>query len=298
MARYRKIDPRIWNDEKFSSLSDAGQLAFLFVLTHPLMTSLGALRGTPEGLAGEKYGWEASNEGFREAFREAFAELSRKGLLRLDGRGLIFAPNFLKYNRPESPNVIKAWKGSLDLLPECQLLAEVLIRAKACIGAMSKAYQEAFQEAFGEDLEKALTKASVKTMPNQEQEQEQEQEKEKVEKEISRPKVQREPTVPFPGALPAEWRQAALTARKDVTPERVFQKLRSRYAPTSSRKTLGNWRKIFLDWIGREFPENTGRASLPAAQSKLPPHKDPTFHFDAEYYADAINPDGTTNWGV
>ena len=30
MGRYRKIDPRIWNDEKFSLLSDKAKLLFLF----------------------------------------------------------------------------------------------------------------------------------------------------------------------------------------------------------------------------------------------------------------------------
>ena len=180
MARYRKIDPRIWNDEKISSLSDCAQLAFLYVLTHPLMTSLGALRGTPEGLAGEKYGWEESREGFRKAFLEACLELSEKGVIKIDKKGVIFAPNFLKYNRPESPNVIKAWKGSLDLLPECSLMTEVLTQAKSCIDAMSEGYREAFQEAFAEDFAKAclggVEKPSAKTMPNQEQEQELEQE--------------------------------------------------------------------------------------------------------------------------
>ena len=44
VARYRKIDPRVWNDEKFVSFSDDGKLAFLFVLTHPSMTAIGAMR--------------------------------------------------------------------------------------------------------------------------------------------------------------------------------------------------------------------------------------------------------------
>jgi hypothetical protein len=42
MGRYRKIDTRIWNDAKFRELSERGQLEFLFGLTHPNMTMLGA----------------------------------------------------------------------------------------------------------------------------------------------------------------------------------------------------------------------------------------------------------------
>ena len=119
--------------------------------------------------------------------------------------------------------------------------------------------------------------------------------KEKVEKEAAKPKAKREPVLLFPDALPEEWRQAALEVRTDVTPERVFLKLRGRFAPTTTKKTMGNWRKIFLGWIGREYPET----SKPHAAAKaLPPHKDPAFHFDDNYYADAIKPDGTTDWGI
>lgn len=176
MARYRKIDVRIWNDSKFASLSDTAQLAFLFLLTHPTMTPLGALRGSPETLAFDKYGFEDSTKAFREAFIKAFQELSEKGLVKVDSRGLLFAVNFLKYNVPESPNVIKSWKGSVDYLPECELLNEVLESAKVSVSSMSEGYQKAFREAFKEDLQGLSEKALLKAMPNQEQEQEQEQE--------------------------------------------------------------------------------------------------------------------------
>lgn len=148
MARYRKIDPRIWNDEKFRSLSDGGKLAFLFLLTHPHMTSLGAMRATMGGLA-EELGWEAN--AFRKAFQEAFA----KGMAEHDSEARMVAlPNFIRYNPPESPNVIKAWLGALDLLPECSLKTRVVARAKA------------FAEGFGEAFAKALPEAFAKAMPN------------------------------------------------------------------------------------------------------------------------------------
>ena len=125
MAKYRKIDPRIWNDAKFMSLSDDGKLAFLFLLTHPHMTALGAMRATLAGLA-EEIGWET--EAFREAFREALAE----GMAKHDKKACLVAlPNFIKYNKPESPNVIKAWDQALDLLPECSLKAEIIQHVKA-----------------------------------------------------------------------------------------------------------------------------------------------------------------------
>jgi hypothetical protein len=80
-VKYRKIDPRIWNDAKFRELSDKGKLVFLFVLTHPCMTALGAMRGTMAGLAAE-LGWPA--EAFQEAFRapNKMVQESEMGLRR------------------------------------------------------------------------------------------------------------------------------------------------------------------------------------------------------------------------
>jgi len=126
------------------------------LLTHPNMTALGAMRATIPGLAAE-LNWSA------EAFREAFGEALAKAMAKHDERACLIAlPRFLKYNSPESPNVIKAWIGSVDLLPECELKTEVIQQAKA--------YAEGLPEAFG----KAFREAFAKAMPNQEQEQEQE----------------------------------------------------------------------------------------------------------------------------
>jgi hypothetical protein len=53
MARYRKIDPRIWNDAKFRALLDDAKFVFMLLLTHPHMTALGAMRATLAGSAAE-----------------------------------------------------------------------------------------------------------------------------------------------------------------------------------------------------------------------------------------------------
>ncbi|WP_300157094.1 hypothetical protein [Solidesulfovibrio sp.] len=157
MARYRKVDPRIWNDAKFSSLTDAGKLVFFFLLTHPNMTALGAMRHSIPGMAAELQ-WEL------EAFRKAFLEACSKGMAKHDEKAsFVWLPNFLKYNRPESPNVVKSWADSLELLPECGLVVELIQHVNCLLKDMPKAFAE------------ALPKTFRKTMPNQEQEQEQEQ---------------------------------------------------------------------------------------------------------------------------
>lgn len=173
MARYRKIDTRIWNDAKFRTLSDNGKLAFFFLLTHPHMTSLGAMRGTIRGLASE-IGWG------EKLFRESFREISERDMAEHDEVAcFIGLPNFLKYNSPESPNVVKSWVDSLDLLPECNHKVRLLQRVKAFAEGLSEGFAKALPKAFDCDSEtEGLGEAFRKGMPYQEQEQEHKQEQE------------------------------------------------------------------------------------------------------------------------
>ena len=146
MSHYRKIDTRIWNDAKFQSLSDAGKLGFFLLLTHPNMTALGAMRGTPEGLA-------ADLKEMRDAFPQAFQEVLAKGMAEYDPEArLIALPNFVKYNPPTSPNVLKAWVKALEFLPECKLKTLVIQRAVAFAEGMSKGFAKAVPQALREAM--------------------------------------------------------------------------------------------------------------------------------------------------
>lgn len=185
MARYRKISPCIWNDAKVRGLSDKGKLTLFLLLTHPNMTSLGALRANLPGLACE-LGWKTS------VFARAFRELLDCGMARQDADAqLIWFPKFLKHNAPESPNVVRGWAAAFEELPECPLKLDVLAGAWATLAAFGEGFRDAFREVFGEVLPKPCEKPSAslpeslsegfrQTCPNQEQEQEQEQEQKKT----------------------------------------------------------------------------------------------------------------------
>jgi hypothetical protein len=86
----------------------------------------------------------------------------------------IWLPNFLKYNSPESPNVVRSWAASLELLPECDMKRQLCRKVKGFVKDLPKAFVEALAKDFDEGLDEVLPK----TMPNQEQEQEQEQKQE------------------------------------------------------------------------------------------------------------------------
>nr|DAI77878.1 MAG TPA: hypothetical protein [Caudoviricetes sp.] len=193
MAIYRKIDCRISNDKKFRELSVEGKLAWYTILSRRDLAPIGAFKASFESLAIEQRGNEYLNEGlhkglpkaFSEVFIQALNELLSKGLIKYDSESfLIYVPNFLRYNFPENPNVVKSWNSALDSLPECDLTnhvlaksAEIILNSQrdSFIKALPKEFVEAYQKGFAKALPKGFTKDFWKGMPKQEQEQEQEQ---------------------------------------------------------------------------------------------------------------------------
>lgn len=194
MAIYRKIDCRISNDKKFRELSVEGKLAWYTILSRRDLAPIGAFKASFESLAIEQRGNEYLNKdlqkdlpkGFSEVFIKALNELLSKGLIKYDSEAfLIYVPNFLKYNFPENPNVVKSWKSALDSLPECNLTNYVLAKSTEIIissqrdsytKALPKEFVEAYRKGFGKDFYKGSIEPFRKGMPKQEQEQEQEQE--------------------------------------------------------------------------------------------------------------------------
>lgn len=163
MAHYRIVDVRIWTDAKFSALSDRAKLAFLYCLTHPNLTVIGAMRATIPGLCGELAGIsEGFGEASPEAFREAFEHVFAKGLAIRDERApLVWLPRFLRYNPPQSPNVVRSWAKAFDLLPECAMKDDIYQHLKAFAKGLPEGFSKAFDQAF------------AKVWPNQDQDQEQ-----------------------------------------------------------------------------------------------------------------------------
>ena len=155
-GRYSKVSRRIWNSASFRILSQpkpSGAWLFLRVLTAPELNSIpGLFQAWDAGLA-KALNWSAKD------FDRCFAELTREGLARADWTvGLVWLPNAIAHNEPESPNVVIGWRTYWQELPEC------LLKLQAQASLM------AWFEAKGEPWVKAFGKAISKTMPNQEQE--------------------------------------------------------------------------------------------------------------------------------
>ncbi len=267
MSKYRKIDVRIWNDAKFRDLSHNAKLVFFFLLTHPNMTALGAMRSTLSGLA-EELDFEL--EVFREAFREAFA----KGMVKHDSKACLIAlPNFIKYNQPESPNVVKAWVNSLDLLPECDLKNDVISLSANALKGYSKAFREALPEAF--------LKTYPKSMPNQEQEQEQEQDlnkKENAGEDFQKKDESHLYVAPTRRTYslfdewkpePELWKETLKRSAHLVKPEQFTKYTLLEFIRLNvgkGEKMESEWQKFYVNAIARGYIKPEGKESKPTNQ--------------------------------
>ena len=327
MARYRQIDQRIWNDEKFFSLSNDGKLLFFYLLTCPAMTMLGAAPIRAEAVAVD-LGWDSKR------YAIPYRELYERGMAEYDDRGLFWVKNFLKYNPPANPKVVIGYSSLLDSLPECPLLSKVIQNlGKLCEskgGEYAKVYVKSFPEPLRNGTRYGMPYGMADRMPNQRTENREQEiykppvdppstsqaeegepkaddsdsslfESEAESESAEKPKPERKPRQPLvyiPDKLPDEWRKAALTIRPDVNPEFVFNKVRARFSGTSNKKTLGNWRKIFLDWIGREYARNGNgnQNSANGASGKPRSHSGPSWEPKPGLdYTRGINPDFTIN---
>jgi hypothetical protein len=143
-VKYRKVSPVIWQDERFRVFSDDGKLAFLFVLTHPGLTSVGAMRGTPAGLAAE-LGWPVRR------LTRALGEAVAAGMVEVNvAAAFVGLPKFLKHNQPDNPSVVKSWVRVIaEYLPECPERTHLLARCRAALtGPFLDAFTEAEAAAF------------------------------------------------------------------------------------------------------------------------------------------------------
>lgn len=172
MARYKKIDVRIWNDAKFNALNSDARLIFLFMLTSPQTTMVGAVPV-------DKYTVSRILKINDIRYGIGYKQLSEYGMLEYDEAGIYWIKNFLKYNPPENPKVVISWSSLLDLFPECPLLIKIaksVLRACETRGeAYVKALNPEFKKLAKYDATYGTTYGTAYGMPYQEQEQEQEQ---------------------------------------------------------------------------------------------------------------------------
>lgn len=138
MAHYRKIDVSIWNDGDFSAMKLPGKMAFIFLVTHPNMTGIGAMRATLPGLSAEL---GVSQKDFSEVFACGLAVFEAS-------ENCVFVPNFIKYQGCESLNVLKSWVTQFEFIPHGKTKDMAVASLYAFIEGKSEAFRLAFADAY------------------------------------------------------------------------------------------------------------------------------------------------------
>ena len=272
MSHYRNIDVKIWNDEKFLSLSEEAAFVFFHLLSHPEMKPYGAMRGTVEGLSSE-FPFFSS-----ERYAKGFKELLDERLIIRSGRGCFLRiKNFLKYNPPPNPNTLKNWLESVYYLPECperiQLLKDFKPFAERFGIPLDIPLQEPYAESRNTDHGTRITDDSPLIAPPSTQ-------TSKTEKAKAKNKTSSEEEFILPEDIPeASWnvwmehRKKKRATNSTYAKTLLVRKLREISSKTTipipsliDTAILRNWTGIEEDWItkgGSHVASIQGNGSRP-----------------------------------
>lgn len=172
IVAYRKLEVRVWYDEKFSQLNPTEKLIFLYILQGPQTNRIGYFCFSV-GECAECLG--LTGEGVREGVRGVCQTLS----WHFDQtHRVILLPHWFKYNQPGSKDTLKGYLKDFDNLPNTPLYP-LFYRA-------IKQYAPSGLEYLGDPPPQGLGEGVGDPPPHQEQEQEQEQELE-LEQELNKP---------------------------------------------------------------------------------------------------------------
>ena len=156
MSRYRKIDTKIWTDEKFRQLTNDSKYFFVYLLTSPHSTAWGAY------VLDDLY--IQADLGYSPAkIKTCWEEIVKSNMvLRCNVTRLICFPNWFKYNLPTNQKSLMACiRGILDM-PRSSILSRFCKESTW----------------VSEQLANLNLTVSEKLEDEQDQEQEQEQEQE------------------------------------------------------------------------------------------------------------------------
>lgn len=222
MSRYRKVQTRVWTDEKFRRLSAPRPNArdlWLYLLCGPRTCICPGLVVARVAVMADDLGWPA------RPTEKCLAEIVDAGMARADRvAGLVWLVNALNQpeHAPASPSVVVARRREFDELPDCALRDEygeaaavVLSRAESASylsawttgkcrtkppGGKQTDSQPAVQAAIQTDYQPAV-QPGVHQDQDQDQDQEQEQKREEKSAPVGAAPAGPSPTPPLPLAL-------------------------------------------------------------------------------------------------
>ena len=258
---FRKVDPRVWDDDKFIELSDDAKLLWLLILTGPQTSYVPGLMTTGIGTLAEVLR-KGSGEGF-ERVSKAFQELLEMGLIEHDPKYRVLrVPNAPRYNPPDNPNVLRGWFRIWKSAPESPLKYAHISSIFESLGDPGPAMRKAWDETFGtvlQTLPEGFTEPLVEPFGKQKQKQKQKQKNDQDQEQTLSAIASDGPTAPeepvplelvpeeldpdrmTPERLVELWNEATGGRIREITPER-----RRRLAKAIKRESrIDWWRQCF-----------------------------------------------------
>ena len=229
MAKYRKIDPRIWNDEKFRGLSSGIKLVALYCLTAQC-NRIGIFRFSV-ALAAEDMG--LSTEVVGKSLDTLCDTLSWK---YDKANRILYFPHWWRYNNPGSSKTMAGLLTDLHELPQTPLLADFMTNT----------------DSLSDTLCKTLSTFHRKGMPYQEQEQEQEQETKGA---LAKAEPTKKKSPPFQKPTVDEVQAYCRERRNRVDPQQWLDHYESN-GWRVGRNPMKDWKAAIRTWEKNDFGTN------------------------------------------
>lgn len=119
-AKYRKIDPRVWNDEKFASMTLEQKIMAFWMLTNSRLNRIGVVLWSP-GLASEETGIS------RDRIDTVCHTVCHTLNWVIDkGSKTVFLTTWWKYNAPDNEKALQGQLEDLHDLPRHNLNAHII----------------------------------------------------------------------------------------------------------------------------------------------------------------------------
>lgn len=303
-ARYRKIETRLWSDQKFrrlTPLKPSGQALWLALLCHPDNGPIPGVICTGAAALADLLGWSVGD------VRKHMAELEKEGMARadLDAR-VVFLPNAVRLNPPHAGNNVLGWRQSWLNVPECPLRDAIAVALREAIGLRWKDEADAVFGPLQSPQSSRLTTypttyptpsptALPTSLGTQEQDQEQDQQQEQEQQQDSSPsersaaspagpaRSQPPPLMVFPclpgtKGAPREWALtqstvdgwAAAFPNVDILAA-ARKALEWVIANPRKMKTYSGMREFLRRWMEREQNDNRRGGAAPTARPQAQP---------------------------
>lgn len=150
MPRYRNVAVTMWRDPTFRKLSEDGRWLWVYLLTSSQTTAFGLYVFSKDRGASEMQ-WLRSR--LDSTMDELLAEMPSTTLQYDAVNDVVYLPNWLEYNRPNTPNAVKAWRSQLqEIPPETPFIYEWFAKADEHMSKIGESVQETLWETVTDNV--------------------------------------------------------------------------------------------------------------------------------------------------